>query len=311
MTPRHELPSRAAQGGSRARWRAAATGWLHEVAVLDGRTLSGHGVLRGAPPLAKERPLSIVLTPAKRFWRGRARLPTMIDLRTDGDVAMFRFAAHLEDPDGPALRRGLWRVTLNVRPARGSARRVALSGELAPDAGGPVRMNPRSPVTGVRYRPGTSDDAITLNVSKPPDHAEVDAVIVVERVITVAGRLFGNHDAAPSRLRLESSDADSVRRVPVKVQNGGFSAEIPTDASMVIANGVTWTVAMECDGGPEIRVARILTDVSERNDVFRYPLVVFENGHTVRPAFGASGAFVLRGRIPDPDLTTSDGADDP
>ncbi|MEV7030118.1 transferase [Streptomyces sp. NPDC093272] len=205
-----------------------------------------------------------------------------LDLKPTADG---RSCAVLE-PD-PALAEGRWDVYLI--PELGAPRQRLGPGfrDLRTLLDGHLRERP-SPVA-VRVPYVTRDGHLAVRTWLRTAHAEVEAVHVTDRSMTVRARLHGaTLGAAPAvRLRVRGGGGTERTVVPATEKDGrGFSftvdyGELAGDTS---AGNRVWDLSVTIDGETSVRIGRLLDDVAERKDIFVLPTAVI-GGAVVRPYY--------------------------
>lgn len=280
------------------RFRFAGRAVLSEVAVLDGRTLTGLAVIGGL----REKDHSNVLLVASRA-DGKRRLTAIGPPVVRQGQLTVPLAVPLEGPGGLDLRKGEWRLTLAYRTAGGAQRPIPTMGTtLARGRRSPTVWNPRSPGTGRRYRPSVAGDGTLLvKVMRFPSHAEIEHVQVRGTELSVAGRIIGSPKLAQ---RAERAGAVLVviragggqrRRFPARVAQGSFSGTIPLHR-LRFTEDADWVVRLRIGNTKPLVVRRVLTDLREPAAVHRYPIARLRGRRRITTTYGDKAAMLLQDR---------------
>lgn len=103
-------------------------------------------------------------------------------------------------------------------------------------------------------------------------HAEAGDLRVADGRMTLSGRLYGVRATATARLRAEARDAPAppvAAEVRTAAEGAEFSAELPYAS---LAGHPVWDLWLcPYDGAVPVRIGRILDDVPDKKQVFRYP----------------------------------------
>ncbi|MER7937717.1 MULTISPECIES: transferase [unclassified Streptomyces] len=188
---------------------------------------------------------------------------------------------------GPALAEGRWDVYLIPEPGAPRQRLGPGFRDLRTLFDGHLRERP-SPVA-VRVPYVTRDGHLAVRAWLRTAHAEVEAVHVTDRSMTVRARLHGaTLGAAPAvRLRVRGGGGTERTVVPATEKDGrGFSftvdyGELAGDTG---AGNRVWDLSVTIDGEASVRIGRLLDDVAERKDIFVLPTAVI-GGAVVRPYY--------------------------
>ena len=276
---------------------------LSDVAVLDGRTLTGVAVIHGV----RARDCTELLVVATRAEGGRRVALAGTPVERNGRLTA-SVAVPLESPDGLQLRKGEWRVTLAYRTRRGAQRPIpTTAGTLPAGRRSPTVANPRSPGTGRRYRP--SIDAagnLVVKVMRFPTHAEVERVQVRGTELALAGRIIGSAKLARRAARAEvwvvviRAGGGQRRRFPARVAGGAFTATIPLQR-LRFTDDADWVVRLRIGSAKPLVVRRVLTDLREPAAVYQYPVARLRGRRRMTATYGANTALLLQGRrLPPP-----------
>ncbi|MFI1012927.1 glycosyltransferase family 4 protein [Streptomyces sp. NPDC020965] len=159
--------------------------------------------------------------------------------------------------------------------------------------------------------PYPKQGALTLRSWVRPVHAEVGAVRLTGRQLTLEGRLLGTgvSDGAPVLLLRRRGAAPAELEFPgTPVGRDGFRVTLPCAAPVAERAGAhdVWDLWLRyAPGTPPARLARVLDDVVEKGSVFPYPVVEPLGTGGRRPlALLRSAVRGLGGRSqPEPTLT--------
>ena len=280
------------------RFGSNATAVLQDVAVLDGRTLTGLAVVAG---LRSRRASYLVLVAERTDGASRT-----IDLGQGvpaGGRLTIPLAVPLEDETGLDLRRGLWRLRLASRSIGGALRPIPATGTAARDRrASPTLVNPRSPRTGRRYRPKiTAEGDVTVQVVRYPTHAEVERVHVDGAELRVSGRIVGSAKIARRGERggavvvLSRPGTKRRQRFPATVTRDGFAVTIPLNRLRFGDSG-EWVVRLRIGSAKPLVVRRALTDLRSPAAAHRYPVARVRRRGRVTTTYSDNTALVLRAR---------------
>ena len=276
----------------------SGTAVLSNAAVLDGRTLTGEVHLRGVKP----SDFAALLLVAERAEGGRKTAALDTPVERNGLLSV-PLAVPLDSGDGVDLRRGEWRLSVEGRTARGASRPIPTTGTVLP-AGrrSPAVWNPRSPVTGRRYRPCADDDGhLLLRVVRFPSHAEVERVQLNGTQLSITGRLVGSSKLARRAERgdvvmvLVRVGAKQRRRFPARVTGGHVSALIPLER-LRFTEDTEWVIRLRVAKAKPLVVRRVLTDLREPASVHRYPVARLRGRRRITATYNAKNALILQGR---------------
>ncbi|MEV5358350.1 transferase [Streptomyces sp. NPDC052693] len=184
----------------------------------------------------------------------------------------------------PALEEGRWDLYLLPEPDAARQRLRPGLRDLRALVDGHLRDR-TSPVA-VRVPYVTKDGFLALRTWLRTAHAEVRALDLADRAITVAARLHGAglHKTATVRLRLRGTGTAHEVRPRIDGDGRGFSFTVGAAdlAGTAPRTGRFWDVFVRpAADAPPVRIGRLLDDVADRKHVH------------VFPALGA-GDFVLR-----------------
>ncbi|GAB2609041.1 hypothetical protein GCM10027168_47560 [Streptomyces capparidis] len=197
--------------------------------------------------------------------------------------------------DGEALAEGRWDAFVLDRPGDAVRRRVrsglndlrTLLGHRPPQ-GRPVAVR-------VPYR--TKEGNLTVRAWLRQEHAEAGALQVREAAVTVRAELFnavpGPGGAAVARCREQRGL--TVESPVTALAGGGVSFSVDYGSLLDARPGApcAWDLFVRpAEGAALVRVARLLDDVADRKQVFRYPARTVE-GATVRPYYTISNELSL------------------
>lgn len=271
---------------------------LSDVAVLDGRTLTGLAVIHGV----RVGDCAAVLLVAERADGGRrvAILGTPVERNGQLTVAV---AVPLESADGLELRKGEWRLTLAYRTRRGGQRPIPTTAATLP-AGrrSPTVWNPRSPRTGRRYRPSIDAGGnLIVKVMRFPTHAEVEHVQVHGAELSLGGRIIGSPKLARRAERAGAvvivirAGGGQRRRFPARVAQGSFWATIPLHR-LRFTEDADWVVRLRIGNSKPLVVRRVLTDLREPAAAHPYPVARLRGRRRITTTYGDRTALLLQGR---------------
>lgn len=269
--------------------RMGRTALLRYAALLDGQTVNLHAEL---PAFVTEAETAeIVLRRGLRRHRRPARVYPDLEGPWLMDAAVLLGA----EAGGVPVRRGRWKLSLEVRSGRRSVRLPLTLTEPTTPRKGATGPMARSPLTAQRYRLGRTvrgDARVVCTRIRPA--AEVAAVHVQHARIDVDLRVLGVRATAPWA---EVVAAERRVRCPLaEVQPGVWRLEVPL-SEMVPAGGGRehWDVMVHPGRGAPLRLARRLHDVQAPRRVFtmRKILVSPRRGVLMRiePRYTAAGNF--------------------
>ncbi|MFD3502277.1 hypothetical protein ACFWWT_22235 [Streptomyces sp. NPDC058676] len=175
----------------------------------------------------------------------------------------------------PVLTEGRWDVYLLREP--GSQRQRLRPGPRDTRALVDGRHRDRQTPLAVRIPYVTKDGCLAVRAWLRPAHAEVDAIDLTDRSMTVGARLHGPslQEGAVVRLRLRGGSGTEHTLEPQAAPDGrsfsftvGFE-ELATGTGT--GTGVWDAFVRPAAKVPAIRLARLLDDVADRKEVFVYP----------------------------------------
>ena len=293
------VSARIAMGVERVtRFRFRGRAVLSDVAVLDGRTLTGLAVIGGV----REKDHSSVLLVANRE-DGKRRLTSLGPAVLRQGQLTIPLAVPLEGPGGLDLRKGEWRLALAYRTAGGAQRPIPTMGTtLARGRPAPTVWNPRSPGTGRRYRPSVDGDGnLIVKVVRFPTHAEVEDVRLRGTELSLAGRIIGSPklarraERAGAVLVVVRAGGGQRRRFRARVVDGTFSATIPLHR-LRFTEDADWVVRLRIGNAKPLVVRRVLTDLREPAAAHRYRVAQLRGRRRITTTYGEKTALLLQGR---------------
>ncbi|WP_345564758.1 hypothetical protein [Streptomyces plumbiresistens] len=188
----------------------------------------------------------------------------------------------------PALTEGRWDVYLIPEPGSGRQRLRPGPRDLRTLLDG--HPHDRQTPLAVRIPYATQDGYLAVRAWLRPAHAEVGALDLTDRSMTVDARLHGAtfQEAAVVRLRRRGSSGTVLTLEPEVAQDGrGFSFTVD-HGELAAATGTesgVWNAFVEpAADAPAIRIARLLDDVADRKDVYVYPTATVD-GAVLRPYY--------------------------
>jgi hypothetical protein len=170
-------------------------------------------------------------------------------------------------PSTVELAEGHWDVYAGgpaERPVRPGVRDVRALADRTPGAG---RIDARVP-----YPTGNGTLAIRAWVRAP--HAEAGTIRVEGGAMTVEGTLYGAELGQGAVVEARLRGAGRVHRVGATGGGGAFGFTLPYAplAGTQVLRQQVWDLwLLPAEGGPEIRISRILDDVWDKRLVFVYP----------------------------------------
>lgn len=265
--------------------------------MSDGRTLTGEVTVTGIPSRAQA--FALVFTKGDGTVRRH-------DTEAARPVAgRFRIAVPLEGRDSADLRAGRWRVGLAVSAGR-DARTLPLRslGFDDDDERGPTLANPRSPVSGRRYRPGADKAGTFILTAKAyAPHAEVDRVTVRDTAVDIAGRLIGKgvrDVSGATTVVLQQTTSGERREVPGRVTKRAFFFSIPGHVLRHDGRRTIWSATLQVKGTAPQALRKRLSDVRDLGEVIRYPAATLPDGTKVVPGYASDGSLELTVTPPPP-----------
>ncbi|MFB8771534.1 transferase [Streptomyces broussonetiae] len=189
----------------------------------------------------------------------------------------------------PVLPEGRWDLYLLAGPDAPRQRLRPGLRDLRVLVDGQGRDRP-SPVA-VRIPYATKDGYLALRTWLRAVHAEVERMDAAERSLTVRARLHGATLTAPSVVLRPRGGKGVVRTVPADAEDDGRGVTFTVDYGALAADDADkariWDLSVRTDaaeGGPGVRLARLLDDVADRKGVFVYPESTVGDA-TVRPYY--------------------------
>lgn len=263
--------------------------------MLDGRTLTGELRLSGVP--RSTRGLALVFTKADGTSR-RYELPAA----GSRDQMPLRIAVPLEGSASPDLRPGRWRVGLDVKA--GTRNRVLpVRGHWNDDERGPTLWNPRSPVTGRRYRPVMDRHGnLALTAKAYAPHAEVDRFTVAASTVEITGRRIGKgiRDATgAATVVVRDRASGQERELPATLRRRTFVVSFPLER-IASEDASTWSATLHAPGGPPLSLKKRLSDLRDLPGIIRYPAAELPTGARLVAAYAADGVLILSVTAPPP-----------
>jgi hypothetical protein len=188
----------------------------------------------------------------------------------------------------PALTEGRWDVYLIPEPGSGRQRLRPGPRDLRTLVAGPP--HDRQTPLAVRIPYATKDGYLAVRAWLRSAHAEVGAIGLTDRSMTVDARLHGAtfQAGAVVRLRRRGGSGTVLALEPEVAQDGrGFSFTVD-HGELAAATGPqsgVWDAFVEpAATAPAIRMARLLDDVADRKEVFVYPTATVD-GAVLRPYY--------------------------
>ncbi|WP_435195412.1 hypothetical protein [Streptomyces sp. NRRL F-5630] len=270
-TPAPRRPADAAPAArpeARVPWSAScvadATGALAFVVALPEGLTGGHLLLRQRGGGEE------VLLPFTATGHG----PLRAVLPGDTPLAEGHWEVHAQAPGGEPVR---------LRPGLDDLRAL-------------VDRDPEGADAVAVHLPYTSKYGnLSLRTWLRAPHAEAGAVHVEPGETTVRGRCYGivPTPAAYAELRPAEGEGEPVR---AQVTGEGPDFRLRIAHAPLLAHGPRqWQVRLrpEGEGGPDIRLARLLDDLVDRHAVFTYPATVHE-GLRARPYYSGANNLAFR-----------------
>ncbi|MEU7112038.1 hypothetical protein [Streptomyces sp. NPDC046182] len=252
--------------------------------VLGGRTMNVALLAPGALAIASAN-LELI--------RGGQRHRIVLESEPQSDGSRLLTAttalAHADHPEtgtsGIALSSGLWRMSVVIVGEDGREMRAGVAAATVRTTDGPTLPVSPSPRSGAQFRLMRSVDGLAILKVRAPDHqAELDSFDLRWDRITVRGRLIASH-AAPTSYAAQAvrRGSGAVVEAPVEWRGDAFTFDLPLAAMASGRRTQRWDVQLQ-HGRTRLKIARRLTDVRRRNQVFRtsFRIIALENGSLLR-----------------------------
>jgi hypothetical protein len=188
----------------------------------------------------------------------------------------------------PVLTEGRWDVYLLAEPGAERQRLRPGPRDLRALVDGHLRDR-QSPLA-VRIPYATKDGFLAVRTWLRPAHAEVDALDLTDRSMTVGARLHGAtlQEGSVVRLRRRGGSGTDLTVDPRAAKDGrsfSFTVDYGELAAATGTGSGVWNAFVEpAAEGPAVRIARLLDDVADRKEVFVYPAATV-GGAVLRPYY--------------------------
>ncbi|MFE9442302.1 hypothetical protein ACFYO2_25615 [Streptomyces sp. NPDC006602] len=188
----------------------------------------------------------------------------------------------------PVLAEGRWDAYLLREP--GSERQRLRPGLRDLRALVDGHLRDRQTPLAVRIPYATKDGFLAVRTWLRPAHAEVDAIDLADRSMTVGARLHGAtlQEGSVVRLRRRGGSGSVLTLDPRAGKDGrsfSFTVDYGELAEATGTGGGIWNAFVEpAAQAPAIRIARLLDDVTDRKEVFVYPAATV-GGAVLRPYY--------------------------